>query len=110
MSIVSQNRRYPTSGLDQAIEQAITRPKPVWLTEAEVDLEHDPAVRPAAPAPATAFVRFHEAVVRPDVEVLAWNAHAVRIRFTSRDGQTHEGWVWKDAVRPRVRRQVPPRR
>jgi len=107
---MGQSRRYPGTGIDRAIEQVITRPRPVWLTEQEVDLEHDPPTVPSAPAPATAFVRFHEAVVRPEVEVLAWNEHAVRIRFTSRDGQTHEGWVWKDAVRPRSRKQIPPRR
>ncbi|SDL93023.1 hypothetical protein SAMN04488593_2205 [Microbacterium azadirachtae] len=96
--------------MDRVIEQIVTRPRPVWLTEKEVDLEHDPAVVPETPARATAFVRFHEAVVQPDVEVTAWNEHAVRIRFTSRDGQTHEGWVWKDAVRTRPRRSIPPRR
>ena len=107
---MGQNRRYPSVGMDRVIEQIITRPRPVWLTNEEVDLEHDPAVESAIPTPAVAFVRFHEAVVRPDVEVLAWNEHAVRIRFTTRDGQKHEGWVWKDAVRSRPRRHVPPRR
>ncbi|MEY9853541.1 hypothetical protein ABH923_003219 [Leifsonia sp. EB41] len=96
--------------MDRAIEQAITRPRPVWLTEQEVDLEHDPAVVPAAPAPAVAYVRFHEAVVRPKVEVVAWNEHAVRIRFTARDGQVHEGWVWKDAVRSKPSRTIERRR
>jgi hypothetical protein len=94
--------------MDRAIEQAITRPRPVWLTEQEVDLEHDPAVVHAAPAPAIAYVRFHEAVVRP--EVVAWNDHAVRIRFTARDGQVHEGWVWKDAVRSKPARRIERRR
>jgi hypothetical protein len=107
---MSNNRRYPGQGLDRAIEQAITRPRPVWLTEAEVDLDHDPAVTAAAPAPATAWVRFHEATVRPEVEVIAWNGHAVRIRFTTRDGAQHEGWVWKDAVRPRTPRETSRRR
>lgn len=96
--------------MERVIDQVLTRPRPVWLTEAEVDLEHDVAVVPPAPAPAIAYVRFHEAVVRPDVEVIAWNEHAVQIRFTSRDGQQHEGWVWKVAVRPRPRREIPPRR
>jgi hypothetical protein len=57
--------------MDRVIEQIVTRPRPVWLTEKEVDLEHDPAVVPETPAPAIAFVRFHEAVVQPDVEVIA---------------------------------------
>ena len=96
--------------MDRVIEQIITRPRPVWLTDEEVDLDHDPAIESPAPTPAVAFVRFHEAVVRPEVEVLAWNEHAVRIRFTTRDGQKHEGWVWKDAVRTRPRRHIPPRR
>lgn len=107
---MGQNRRYPTDGMDRVIEQIVTRPRPVWLSDAEVDLEHDPATVADHPTPALAFVRFHEAVVRPEVEVIAWNAHAVRIRFTSRDGQTHEGWVWKDAVRTRPKRVIPPRR
>ena len=107
---MGQNRRYPGSGMDAAIEQSITRPRPVWLTDQEIDLPHDPAVVPERPAPAIAYVRFHEAVVRPEVEVIAWNEHAVRIRFTSRDGQRHEGWVWNDAVRVRPPRTLPPRR
>jgi hypothetical protein len=107
---MGQNRRYPGQGLDRAIEESITRPRPVWLTEAEVDLEHDPAVTAASGIEAIAYVRFHEAVVRPEVQVVAWNHHAVRVRFTARDGQTHEGWVWKDAVRARQRRDIPPRR
>lgn len=96
--------------MDHAIDQAVTRPRPVWLTEAEVDLQHDPAIVPETPASAIAYVRFHEAVVRPEVEVVAWNHHAVRIRFTGRDGQTHEGWVWKDAVRARPARTISRRR
>lgn len=96
--------------MDRAIEQAITRPRPVWLTEQEIDLEHDPAVVPTVPAPAIAYVRFHEAVVRLEVEVVAWNEHAVRIRFTSRDGQVHEGWVCKDAVRSKPSRTIERRR
>lgn len=40
--------------MDHAIEQAVTRPRPVWLTEQEVDPEHDPAVVPSTPPPAVA--------------------------------------------------------
>ena len=80
------------------------------MAEQEVDLEHDPAVVPTVPAPAVAYVRFHETVVRPEVEVVAWNERAVRIRFTARDGQVHEGWVWKDAVRSKPSRTIERRR
>lgn len=96
--------------MDRVIEQIVTRPRPVWLTEEEVDLDHDPAAVPTVPSPAIAYVRFHEAVVRPEVEVVAWNEHAVRVRFTARDGQTQEGWVWKDAVRSKPRRTIERRR
>ena len=77
--------------MDHAIDEAVTRPRPDWLTEQEVDLQHDPTVTPTSPVPAIAYVRFHEGAIRLEVEVVAWNEHAVRIRFTGRDGQTHEG-------------------
>lgn len=35
--------------MDRAIELAITRPGPVWLTKQEVDLDYDSAVVPSTP-------------------------------------------------------------
>ncbi|MFJ8896788.1 hypothetical protein ACIRCZ_19555 [Leifsonia sp. NPDC102414] len=43
-------------------------------------------------------------------EILAWASLAVHIRFTLRNGQEYEDWVWKGAVTARDRRVIPPRR
>jgi hypothetical protein len=104
------NRRYPADGMEGVIDEIITRPAPVWLTDAELDLEHQTPIVPDVPLPAKSYVRFHEAVIQPEVEIVAWTARAVRIRFAMRNGQKCEGWVWKGAVTERDSRVVPPRR
>ncbi|WP_440711736.1 hypothetical protein [Herbiconiux sp. YIM B11900] len=95
---MGQNRRYPGHAIDREIEDAVTRPQPVSLTAAEVDAERHPIVTPAKPVPVEAWVRFHEATVRPRCEAIAWNDHAVQVRWTMRNGQTVSAWVWRSAV------------
>ena len=84
--------------IGRAAEVAVTRPRPISLTEAELDLEHNRVVEATAPIPVRAFVRFHEAVIRPQAEAVAWTSRAVKIRFTMQNGARHEVWVWASAV------------
>jgi hypothetical protein len=95
---MGQNRRYPGHSIDREIEEAVTRPMPIGLTPAEVDLEHHQVIEARDPLPVTAFVRFHEAVIRPDCVAIAWTDRAVKVSWTARSGYTHEVWVWASAV------------
>jgi hypothetical protein len=95
---MGQNRRYPGHAIDREIEEAVTRPQPMTLTDAEVDAAHHPITTPAKPVHVEAWVRFHEATVRPLCEAIAWNDHAVQVRWTMRSGRTVTAWVWRSAV------------
>lgn len=98
---MGSNRRYPGHDLDRQIEEAVLRPVPVSLTPAELDLEHHPVTEAPALMPARAWVRFHEATIRPDCEVIAWTDRAVQVRWTMRGGHVRTAWVWASAVEPR---------
>jgi len=81
-----------------AMEVAVTRPRPISLTDDELDLAHHPVTEAAEPIKVRAFVRFHEAVIRPEAEAVAWTPRAVKVRFTMQNGASHEVWVWASAV------------
>jgi hypothetical protein len=92
------NRRYGDRQFDRAIEEAATRPAPVELTEAELDFANHPIITAPIPIPVRAFVRFHEAVIRPNAEAIAWTDRAVQIRWTMHSGAVKTVWVWASAV------------
>lgn len=96
--------------MERVVDEVLPRPAPVWLTDTEVDLAHQTPTVPDRPVPARSYVRFHEAVIEPEVEIVAWTARAVRIRFVMRNGQKYEGWVWKGAVTERDPKVIPPTR
>lgn len=97
---MGSNRRYSGHGIDGPVDAVIVRPKPIGLTEREVDPERNPITRAPEPIPAHAWVRFHEASIEPAVEIIEWNDRAVHIRWTMHGGQAMSAWVWKGAVRP----------
>lgn len=84
--------------IERAADVAVTRPQPIGLTPAELDIEHHPVIEARAPIPVRAFIRFHEAVIRPECEAIAWTDRAVRLRVRMQTGATHEVWVWASAV------------
>jgi hypothetical protein len=84
--------------MQYAMEVAVTRPRPISLTDDELDLDHNEVTQADTPIPVRAFVRFHEAVIRPHAEGVEWTARAVKIRFTMQNGARHEVWVWASAV------------
>jgi hypothetical protein len=45
-----------------------------------------------------AFVRFHEAVIHPTCEAIAWTSRAVKVRVYMSTGAVHDVWVWASAV------------
>ncbi|GAB3615439.1 hypothetical protein [Humibacter ginsengisoli] len=84
--------------IERSVNTAVTRPRPISLTDAELDLEHARVVEADSPIPVRAFVRFHEAVIRPEGEAIAWTPRAVKVHFTMVDGSQHVVWVWASAV------------
>jgi hypothetical protein len=86
---------------ERAANEAVTRPMPISLTDAELDLEHRRVIVPKSPVNVRAFVRFYEAVIRPDCEAIAWTDRAVKLRVRMQSGAVHDVWVWASAVERR---------
>jgi hypothetical protein len=84
--------------IQHAAEVAVTRPQPIGLTSGELDVEHHPVTEARVPVPVRAYVRFHEAVIRPECEAIAWTDRAVKVRIRMQTGAIHEIWVWASAV------------
>ena len=84
--------------IERSADVAVTRPMPISLTSAELDLEHNTVTEPATPIAVRAFVRFQEAVIHPECEAIAWTARAVKVRLRMQSGAVHETWVWASAV------------
>jgi hypothetical protein len=83
---------------ERSVDVAVTRPKPIGLTDAELDLDHNPVTEAGEPLPVRAFVRFHEAVIHPTCEAIAWTSRAVKVRVYMSTGAVHDVWVWASAV------------
>lgn len=97
------NRRYPTHTIGKEIDRAVIRPRPIELTPEELDFANNPITEAATPIPVTAWVRFHEATIHPDAEVIAWTQRAVKIRWSlhTPDKDFMTAWVWSSAVERR---------
>lgn len=99
--MVGQSKRYPGHSLDREVEQAVTVPRPVSLTSAELDVTNHPVTEAETPIPVRVWVRFHEVSVHPEAEAIAWSDHAVQVRWTQRTGTVQTAWVWASAVQRR---------
>jgi hypothetical protein len=83
---------------ERSVDVAVTRPQPIGLTKAELDVENHPVTEAQESVPVRAYVRFHEAVIRPQCEAIAWTDRAVKVRLHMSAGAVHEVWVWASAV------------
>ncbi|MCS5718587.1 hypothetical protein N1027_10625 [Herbiconiux sp. CPCC 205763] len=93
---MGQNRRYGSDLTDAAVTEAVTRPMPISLSEAERGAG---AVREAEEPPEVeAWVRFPETPVRVRGRAVAWTDRAFWVEFEMRSGATHRVWVWASAV------------
>jgi hypothetical protein len=92
------NRRYGEAGSEKAVEELLVRAMPVSLTDEELDLEHHPIHRPAEPRRVRAWIRFHEATIRPRVRAIAWTDRAVQVEWAGHGGVLRTTWVWADAI------------
>ena len=95
---MGENRRYGFQQVDPAINDLLTRPKPISLSPAEMGT--DPAAVPETPEPidVIAWVRYPETAVKVRARAVAWTDRAVWVEFTTYAGATHRAWVWASAV------------
>lgn len=95
------NKRYPSRIADDIaarVPQAVSRPRPVSLSDAELDKENTRVTTAPEPIPVRAWVRYPEAPVRTVARALAWTPRAVLIEWESPNGGTTRAWVWASAV------------
>lgn len=93
---MGENKRYGFKGIDPALNDAVTRPKPISLTPAEIGATAVPET--PEPLEVIAWVRYPEASVRVHARAVAWTDRAVWVEFTTHSGATHRAWVWASAV------------
>ena len=95
---MSENKRYGFQQVDPAINDMLTRAKPISLSIAELDT--DPAAVEETPDPidVIAWVRYPETAVKVRAKAVAWTDRAVWVEFSTHGGATHRAWVWASAV------------
>ena len=84
--------------MNRRITELAIQPRPISLTDAELDFDADPIVRLPRPVPARGWVRYHEAPIRIEGRVTAWTSRAVQIEWETAAGATVHAWVWGPAV------------
>jgi hypothetical protein len=95
------NRRYADqidAQMNRRITEMMLKPKPVTLTEAELDVENDPITEAEQPVKVRAWVRYPETVARMEGKAVAWTSRAVKLQWESADHEMREAWVWASAV------------
>jgi hypothetical protein len=90
------NKRYGSDFTDAALNEVLTRPRPVSLSAAE--LGSDPVREADVSIPVEAWVRFPESPVHVRGRAVAWTRRAVKVEWEMRDGSTRAAWVWASAV------------
>lgn len=93
---MGQNRRYGSDLTDAALNESLTRPRPISLSTLE--LGQEPPKEAPEPIAVEAWVRFPEQAIRVQGRAVAWTSRAVWVEFTMRSGATYRAWVWASAV------------
>jgi hypothetical protein len=81
---------------EQAINEAVTRPRPISLAPGEIG-QLD-VTEPPKPEPVNAWVRYSETPVQVEARAIAWTERAVKVEWAMRDGTVQQAWVWRSAV------------
>jgi hypothetical protein len=95
---MGDNRRYGFQQIDPAMNDLLTRPKPISLTPAEVGAATVNVPEVDTPLEVLAWVRYPETAVQVRARAVAWTDRAVWVEFTTHAGATHRAWVWASAV------------
>lgn len=74
-------RKYYDRLLDQWIEELVMREEPVMLTEAELDLPHNPAQNFPAPRRVYVWIHYPSRAHRVKGHAMAWTKTAVKVSF-----------------------------
>lgn len=93
---MGSNRRHGTDVSRSAINEFLTRPAPVTLSDEE--LGGAPVVEVPDGDVVDVWLRFVEVRVQERARVIAFTDRAVRVEVTRRDGSTYRVWVWRGAV------------
>jgi hypothetical protein len=100
---MGKNRRYGSDLTAGALNEFLTRPAPVSLTEEERGA--GPVTELPDGAPVDVWLRFRlDTTVQERAVVVAYTDRARLVELTRRDGTTYRVWVWAGAVtnlRPR---------
>ncbi len=93
---MGQNRRHGTDVSRNAINESLTRPSPVSLSEDEIGPM--PVVDVVDGDTVDVWLRFVEVRVQERAVVTGYTDRAVRVEVSRRDGSTYRVWVWRGAV------------
>ncbi|MDB6425915.1 hypothetical protein [Curtobacterium sp. 20TX0008] len=93
---MGENSRYGSDLTQGAINEFLTRPRPISLNTDE--LGGQDVVEVTGGDEVNAWVRYPEVPVQVTGRVVAYTDRAVQVEFTQRDGATHRVWVWSGAV------------
>jgi hypothetical protein len=100
---VGTNKRYADHYdklWNQKQELELLKPKPLTLTDAELDIVHHPVTTTQNPVTVDTWVRYEQVPVRTRAQAFEWNDRAVHVRWKSLDGEDREAWVWASSVTP----------
>ncbi|GHD50833.1 hypothetical protein D9V29_11660 [Mycetocola manganoxydans] len=95
------NKRYAVQYdklMKRRVTEVLIKPKPVSLSAAEIDAEHDPVIAAQKPIPVRAWARYPETPARVEGRAIAWTTRAVQIEWEDSGGVTQRAWVWASAV------------
>ena len=92
------NSRHGSDLSQAAVNDAITRPRPISLTRAEIG---DAVTEAREPVDVESWVRYPETTVRVRGQAVAWTSKAVCVEFTTHSGATLRVWVYANAVERR---------
>jgi hypothetical protein len=95
---VTKNTRYGSDVRWETVADAVVRPEPISLSQAEVG---ESVTELPEPVPVRAWIRFPESPVRVEGVATAATADAVHVEFVMRDGRRRRAWVWRSAVKKR---------
>ncbi len=102
---MGSNKRYSDhydALMDRRILQSLaTGRAPECLSEAELDLSHEPRTIPPRAQPCRAWVRYAGTPVLVDAELCAWTPRAAAVRWRVDEQRVDRAWVWASAIEVR---------
>ena len=101
-SLVGTNKRHADTVARRSTvamyARIVAEGTPESLTDAELDLAHEPLVRSPVDRPVIAWVRYGRQAVRVRAIARSWTVRAVAIKWRTPAGAEHRAWVWSDAI------------